>query len=87
MTTTAPIVRRPLLTIPGDRWVRTPEACELLGVSRYTVDRLRKMGQLPHVRVSERVILYKLSDIEKFLDAHFNYCTTNPAPASEVPAA
>lgn len=66
---------------PGDVWLRTNQVCELLGVSRYTVDKLRRTGRLSHVRVSERRINYRKSDVLRFLASHTHAAAAASAAA------
>ena len=45
------------------------EACQLLGVSKRTLNRYRDNLSLPHSRIGDKVF-YRLDDLQKFLDKH-----------------
>jgi len=46
------------------------EVCQLLKVSKRTVQRWSKNGRLRPIRLSSRIIRFKKSDIERFLKSH-----------------
>lgn len=58
-TTTEPRAMEPMMT--------TPEVCELLKCSEGLVRKLRRSGQLPAVRISERKVLFRMRDIEELI--------------------
>lgn len=53
-----------------DRWLKRPEVAERYGCSVTTVIRMakRKEGPKP-VRIGPRMIRYRKSDVERYLDA------------------
>lgn len=48
-------------------------AAKILGVSVTQIERFRRQGKLPHIKLARRCIRYRRSDCEKLLDA----CTIN----------
>lgn len=66
-------------SIPVDRCVRVPEACELLGVSRTTLWKLAKSGKLTATRFGG-VVTFRASVIAAFIENH------TPPPKKEKAA-
>lgn len=53
----------------ADKLLRKEQAREALGVSRPTIDRLIKRGELPIVRVSERAVRISETSLREFVAA------------------
>lgn len=55
--------------VTGEQGIRPARAAEILGVTRSTIYKWVAEGKLPAPKkASSRVSLFKLSDLEKFLD-------------------
>ena len=54
------------MNLPPETIYTPAEAATLLGISRRTVWRKCREGQLPHLRYSKRCIRIRTSDIERF---------------------
>jgi excisionase family DNA binding protein len=53
----------------GERGIRPAEACSILGIGKSTLFRWVAEGKLPAPKkASSRVSLFKLSDLERFLE-------------------
>ncbi len=50
------------------RALKAGEAAKYLGISRRHLTDLANEGQIPYARVSARCHLYKIEDLERFLD-------------------
>jgi excisionase family DNA binding protein len=48
-------------------WLKVPEAAELLGLPKTRAYELIQQGELPAVRIGERSIRVKRSELERFL--------------------
>lgn len=48
-------------------YLTTQQLAEILQTSRGTIDRLRRSGKIPYIRVSERVIRFNLRDVRHSL--------------------
>ncbi len=65
-------VAAPLLT--DERYIRVPELQRMFGVSRATLWRMRKRGELPEpVRISRGVIGWRASVIAEFFETKDNF--------------
>jgi len=54
-----------------DRWLDIQDVCELLHISKRTLQSYRDKGILPFSQIGAK-IYYKASDIQKHLDKHYN---------------
>ena len=54
-----------------DRWLDIQDVCELLHVSKRTLQSYRDKGILPFSQIGVK-IYYKASDIQKHLEKHYN---------------
>ncbi len=52
---------------PSKKWLKSPEARELLGISPGTLQNLRVNGTLPYMKVGG-VLYYDIDDIRKLLE-------------------
>jgi hypothetical protein len=52
-------------------WLDNQDVCQLLKVSKRTLQHYRDSGQVPFSQIGAK-IYYKASDIEAFLSAHYN---------------
>ena len=53
-----------------EKLLRLPQVAELLGVSKSTIWMYAREGKIPKAtKLSPRVSVWKLSDIQKFIDA------------------
>lgn len=52
------------------KWLDTQEVCQLLGISKRTLQQYRDDGFLPYVQI-EGKILYKESDVLKILENNY----------------
>lgn len=51
------------------RIIRKPELAKILGVSKQTIWRMQKRGELPsRVQISKRVVGWREQDIKEFID-------------------
>lgn len=60
-------------------WMSTREVADHLGLTRWTVNKLRKSGDLPYHRHGDKVIRYRRDDVEAY-EAATRVDLTNPAP-------
>lgn len=57
----------------GQEWLTEKQACELLDVSKSTIQGYRLRGQLPYSQIGNK-IKYKMEDIQYFLNLNYvNY--------------
>lgn len=49
-----------------DQMITEKEAAEMLGISEFTLARLRKRREISSYRPSKRVIRYSLADVEAY---------------------
>ena len=65
------------------RIIRKPELAKILGVSKQTIWRMQKRGDLPsRIQISKRVVGWRETDIEAWLDSRpevENQDQANPA--------
>lgn len=54
-----------------DRWLDIQDVCELLHISKRTLQSYRDKGILPFSQTGAK-IYYKASDIQKHLEKHYN---------------
>jgi len=54
-----------------DRWLDIQDVCELLHISKRTLQSYRGKGILPFSQIGAK-IYYKASDIQKHLEKHYN---------------
>jgi predicted DNA-binding transcriptional regulator AlpA len=54
----------------GELVLSRHQVCEKLGVSHDTVKRMEARGQLKPIRLNSRMIRYRVSDIDRMLQAH-----------------
>jgi predicted DNA-binding transcriptional regulator AlpA len=60
-----------VVTVTAIDMLRPAEAARRLGLSVFTINRLRKRGEfVPAVKVSRGIIGYRVSDLDKWLEAH-----------------
>lgn len=69
--------------LPG-RFVRTPEAGRLLGLSGRTLEKHRTCGTGPIYRKLGGRIVYSLSDLRAWADTDVRCSTTQRAPSRQV---
>jgi len=55
---------------------QTPDLAERVGVSTRTIERWRRDGIIPFIKISRRVVLHRLDEVLKALEA-FNYPARN----------
>ena len=65
----------------GDELLTLDEAARLLTISKPTLWRILRRGELPVVKVTERGTRIKRSDIEAYISRH--YITRKPNEAKE----
>jgi len=58
-----------------ENFLKEKDVCVLLGISRSTLYRLRMENGFPHQNVGEKLVRYRLSEIENWLD---NYGKSTP---------
>lgn len=51
-----------------DPLLRKPQACSLLGISEATLDRWVNRGLIRRIKLSERISVYRLSDLHGFIE-------------------
>ncbi len=49
--------------------IKRKEAAGILGVSLTQLDRFRRAGKIPYIKLSQQCIRYRRSDCEKLLEA------------------
>lgn len=54
----------------SDVWMDNQDVCELLHVSKRTLQHYRDSGKLPFSQIGAK-IYYKASDIDEFLQSHY----------------
>lgn len=64
-------------------YLTAQQLAEILQTSRWTIDRLRREGRIPYVRVSERVIRYNLKDVRQSLTVSSQHAGFPPRDDSE----
>lgn len=58
-------------------FLQTPDLAERLNVSTRTIERWRNEGLIPFKKIGRRVVLHRLDDVLKALEA-FDYPARNP---------
>jgi excisionase family DNA binding protein len=58
-------------------FLQTPDLAERLNVSTRTIERWRNEGLIPFKKIGRRVVLHRLDEVLKALDA-FNYPARTP---------
>lgn len=53
-----------------DKLVSGKKVADMLGISRVTVWRLERAGKLKSVRLSPRLVRYRISDVEELMREH-----------------
>jgi len=51
------------------------EAAELLAVSKPTLWRMIRRGEIPVVKISQRTIRIKITDLQNYIDEHYDKWT------------
>lgn len=73
-------------TAMADRLLTQKQVAEKLRVSVRTVSGWRtKGGGVPFVRLNARVVRYRISDLEAWLEARLVTSTSDPSPTSAKP--
>jgi len=67
-------------------WLRPPAAARHLGVSQSYLAKLRMAGTGPRYSKSTRVVAYKRSDLDVWLESQSLTSTSEKAPVSATPA-
>lgn len=52
----------------ADQLLTTVDVCKLLKVDRWTVERMRDRGDLPFVRIGQRLVRFRLADVRRLID-------------------
>ena len=62
------------VTVPfvDDKLLTSGQVAELLQLRSITIQRLRKRGQLPCVKIGHNTVRFKLSDVQKFIESKRN---------------
>lgn len=60
-----------LSTPLSDIWMDNQDVCELLHISKRTLQHYRDSGKIPFSQIGAK-IYYKASDIDDFLSEHYN---------------
>lgn len=61
----------------GQRLLDNADLCQMLNVSKRTLQRYRTLGELPYQMIYNKT-LYKESDVQRFIETHFsNFEKTN----------
>ena len=56
--------------LDGERLLDNQDVCQLLHVSKRTLQRYRSSGELPHQNIYHKTY-YRESDVEAFINSHF----------------
>ena len=51
----------------GGPWMRAKELLKLVPISRRSLERLKNSHSIPYARVGQRCVLFRRSDIERWL--------------------
>lgn len=67
---------KPPLEVPsvlpdGDKLLDNFDLCQMLNVSKRTLQRYRSLGELPYERIYHKTF-YKQKDVLKFIETHFS---------------
>ena len=68
--------------LEGERLLDNQDVCQLLNVSKRTLQRYRSSGELPYQMLYHKTF-YKESDVETFIKANFQKGETSDDDASE----
>ena len=49
-------------------YLRTAQALEYLPISRRTLERMKRRGQIPYIRATARLCLFRKTDIDRALE-------------------
>ncbi|MDR2919828.1 MAG: helix-turn-helix domain-containing protein [Tannerella sp.] len=52
-----------------EKWIDNQEVCEILGISKRTLQTLRDTGKLPFTMIEHKVY-YRPKDVEAFINKH-----------------
>lgn len=63
--------------LDGERLLDNQDVCQLLHVSKRTLQRYRSSGELPYQTIYHKTY-YRESDVEAFIRAHFAKSETEP---------
>lgn len=66
--------------INGERLLDNHDLCQLLNVSKRTLQRYRSIGAIPYQMIYHKTY-YKESDVEKFIQEHFSKSDSNKEEA------
>jgi excisionase family DNA binding protein len=70
------IIRTPKSKLGGEQYLTDKEVSQLLKISRRSLQDYRTEGKIPFYRIGTK-ILYRASDIERFLESHYEDKTKN----------
>lgn len=68
----------------GERLLDNQDVCQLLHVSKRTLQRYRSSGELPYQTIYHKTY-YRESDVETFIRAHFSKGETEPPEDKDNP--
>ena len=68
--------------LDGERLLDNQDVCQLLHVSKRTLQRYRSSGELPYQMIYHKTY-YKESDVDSFIKTHFNKGEDNETEDSE----
>ena len=68
--------------LDGERLLDNQDVCQLLHVSKRTLQRYRSSGELPYQMIYHKTY-YKESDVDAFIKTHFNRGEDNETEESE----
>lgn len=54
----------------NDKVLTREEVCEFLHISKSQVERFRRQGKLPYIKLAHKCVRYRLSDCEKLLNEY-----------------
>lgn len=64
--------------MPTERLLDAAAAAEMLGISERQMRELRARREMPVVRVGRRLIRYRVSDLIRYIEAHYEPALRGP---------
>jgi excisionase family DNA binding protein len=59
---------------PKDRLLSINEVCDLLGICNKTWHNLKKKYEIPYIKLGNRIVRVKESDLNDFIEQNRNRC-------------
>jgi excisionase family DNA binding protein len=65
-----------------DGLVDTERAAKWLGIKPRTLDAYRKAGVIPHVRVGQKLVRFRLDDLRRYVNARLQTVENTPGESA-----